>query len=125
MWVRASWVALGFPLADWRQRAILHSGNASLSGGISINTLAEPNPDLEAANNFNELPGERYFVARTRTGVCVVNYQPSIDNYVGGPFVTWGGAYTCVDVYGESRRRNYLLAFAVGMVLSGLLYLLL
>lgn len=57
--------------------------------------------------------------------MCVVNYQPSTDNYVGGPFVTWGGAYTCVDVYGEGRRRNYLLAFAVGMVLSGLLYLLL
>jgi hypothetical protein len=99
--------------------------NPSLTGGISINTLAEPNPDLEAADSIFELHGERYFVAKTKTGVCVVNYQPDIDRYVGGPFLTWGGAYTCLDVYGESRRRNCLLACTVGVALSGLLYVLL
>jgi hypothetical protein len=100
-----------------------NADKASLSDGISINTLAEPNPDLQAVDNLNELHGERYFVAKTKTGICVVNYQPSIDRYVGGPFLTWGGAYTRVAVYGESRRRMYLLAFTVGMSLSGLLYL--
>ena len=85
---------------------------------ISINTLAESNPSLEA-----DL-GRRYFVAKTKTGVCVVNYQPSLDIYVGGPFLTWGGASTYIDVYGENRRRKYLLGFgAVALALSGFAYL--
>lgn len=99
--------------------------NPSLSGGISINTLTQPKSDLEEADNVFELHGERYFVAKTKTGVCVVNYEPAVDSYVGGPFLTWGGAYTCLDVYGESRRRNYLLVCIAVTLLSSLLYLLL
>ena len=52
--------------------------------------------------------GERYFVAKTPGGVCVVNYEPGEESYIGGPFITWDGAYAFV---GAHRRRRLGAAF--------------
>ena len=55
--------------------------------------------------------GERYFVAKTPSGVCVVNYEPGEESYIGGPFITWDGAYAFV---GTRRRKRLGAAFVVG-----------
>ena len=57
--------------------------------------------------------GERYFVAKTSGGVCVVNYEPGAESYIGGPFITWDGAYAFI---GAHRRRRLSTAFVVASV---------
>ena len=57
--------------------------------------------------------GERYFVAKTPGGVCVVNYEPGEESYIGGPFLTWDGAYAFV---GAHRRKRMSTAFVVAGV---------
>lgn len=88
-----------------------------------INTLVD-NITLEQLDYSANPRGERYFVVKTTRGVCVSNYQPSQDNYVGGPFLTWGGAYTCVDVYRQQRRKQYLSAALLGSALIALFVVL-
>lgn len=64
--------------------------------------------------------GERYFVAKTESGVCVVNYEPDDDVYLGGPFITWDGACAFVDAHRRQRLISVLLFSLGGLSLIAL-----
>ena len=66
--------------------------------------------DVQSSGREGSL-GERYFVAKTSSGVCVVNYQPGEERYIGGPFITWDGAYAFV---GRHRRKRVGMALVIG-----------
>ncbi len=81
-----------------------------------INTLAKHSAELAEPQDLSSHEGshgERYFVAKTETGVCVVNYEPGEESYLGGPFLTWDGAGAFVSAH---KRRHLLSSMLVGGV---------
>ena len=79
-----------------------------------INTFAEHSAEQAESQDLSAHEGslgERYFVARTETGVCVVNYEPGEESYLGGPFLTWDGAGAFVSAH---KRRHLLSVLLVG-----------
>lgn len=52
---------------------------------------------------------ERYFVVKTGRDLSVANFQPNLDRYAGGPFLTWAGACTYIEVQSKYRRTRRVL----------------
>lgn len=70
-----------------------------------MNTAANMELDNQSAQACH---GEQYFVAKTSNGLCAVNYPPADGRYIGGPFMSWDGAYAYIRVYRTNLRVKWI-----------------
>ena len=66
-------------------------------------------PAQDTADSEAGYESERYFVVKTGRKLSVANFQPSLERYAGGPFLTWAGACTYIEVQTRHRRMRQLL----------------
>ena len=85
-----------------------------------INTLAGQSAEHAGPSGHEGSHGERYFVAKTETGVCVVNYEPGEESYLGGPFLTWDGAGAFVSAHKRRQLVSLLLIGGAALVVVAL-----